>query len=239
MESPTIQPLSDFELKKRLYFSRFALSFRKDLKLHQEYGVLSKKEGWRNVSEHCLLEAVMVDVLAEQLGLSKEERENLVTGALLHDFYKREQMRIIKEGGGSTESLEKSEEESNRILQEKNYPEGVFMVAGSASDVKRMALLYSEVALIEKIIFYVDSITMNNQISSVAERIQKQKANERYKRIDEEAKEYLGGKTQLEAMEEISIKIQKELAERLGIEDPETLPKWIEREIKKRIEDTN
>ena len=50
--------------------------------------MLNKAEGWRNVSEHCLLEAVTADILAEGLGLAEEEREQLVAGAILHDFFK-------------------------------------------------------------------------------------------------------------------------------------------------------
>lgn len=237
-DQPPIREL-DFNAKKKSYFSHFARSHLSSLRLHEEYGVLEKKEGWRNVSEHCLLEAVAVDILAEKLNLDETIRSELVTGAILHDFHKREQMKLFQEKGASTKSLMESEEVSSRILKEKDFSEGIISVASAAADTKKMAQSFSDTSLSERIIYYIDSITDNNEISTIEKRVSKSEASERYRRINEEAREYLNGQTQLETMRKISTDIQKELAEKLKIEDPTTLPKWIEGEIKKRVEETN
>src|SRR5258708_1755034 len=75
-----------YEKKKQAFFTRFALKHLSAFKLHKEFGLLPKKEGWSNVSRHCLVEAVAIDVLSQELHLPEKDRNNLVQAAFLHDF---------------------------------------------------------------------------------------------------------------------------------------------------------
>ncbi|MBX4211110.1 HD domain-containing protein [Candidatus Parcubacteria bacterium] len=231
-EQPSQPSETAFELKRRKYFSEFAVSRLTHLRLHKEHGALKKDEGWRNVSEHCLLEAVMADILAEKLNLSPEQRAHLVTGALLHDFYKRKQMEMLR-ADGSRENLEKSEAQASAILEKEGYDPEVVLIANAAADTIRMVT--EQVAFIEKVMYYVDLITMNNVIGSIDVRVDKSEKNPAYKKLNESYGDILGQETLLQAQRRIGKVIESELVQKLGIGDGTTLPKWIESEIHSRI----
>ena len=224
----------DFDSQKTQYFSDFAVKHREYFKLHRDYGVLNKAEGWRNVSEHCLLEAVTADILAEGLGLAEEEREQLVAGAILHDFFKRRQMEMLRASGGSVEALEASERESDKVLDERGYPNSIVRIARSAADFRRM--MDPDVSLSERIMNYVDNITINNRIGSVDERVDRNEANPAYQKINEAGREFFGGLTESQAQRKFGKEIQRELSHKLGINDPDSLPQWIGQRLTVRIE---
>src|SRR3989344_5891623 len=91
--------------KKFTYFYRIALETRNGLSLHKKQK-LWEKEGnqkpWRNVSEHCIVEAARVSEIARLTGLSSEWQQKLKHAAILHDFYKRQEVEAIKSGKGDT-----------------------------------------------------------------------------------------------------------------------------------------
>ena len=99
-----------FESQKKKYFSRFALQHMGEMRIFQKGGILGKEhENWRNVSEHCIFESVIGDILAEALGAN---RESVVSATLLHDWYKRREVEIMKdEGYSGHESAKKQEEQ--------------------------------------------------------------------------------------------------------------------------------
>src|SRR3989344_3620444 len=232
MRNQLEQPLSDFELKKRKYFSNFALHYKSKLAMHRRYGVLAKSEGWRNVSEHCLLEAVESDVLAEVLKLSEEDRSKLVIAALLHDFYKKKEIEALKKEG--LEGQRKSEEERSRILADAGFDDAIIRIIKSATYVPRM--LDKDVTELEKIMQYVDDITMGSSIGSVDERVDKVEADPRYREENESGQEIFGDKTFSQAQRYFGHQIEAELTKKIGLDNPRDLPKFIEEEIRKRIE---
>ncbi|MDO8505605.1 MAG: hypothetical protein Q7S48_03440 [bacterium] len=89
-----------FEDKKQQYFTRFALRMRESLTMHKVERLWEKntegEKNWRNVSEHCLVEAARVDVLAELLKLSEDLKNDLIMAAALHDFDKRKEIEAVQ-----------------------------------------------------------------------------------------------------------------------------------------------
>lgn len=88
------------ETSYAMAFARHAIG-RKFVDLVSTVGVKSPKEAhkfdkWGNVARHGLLESMEADILAENLGLSKEMRRLLRVGAFLHDTYKREQITYLR-----------------------------------------------------------------------------------------------------------------------------------------------
>ncbi len=120
MESELQAPfqLSDFDTKKRAYFTAFATSHLNSFRPHYQQGEVlaghkaSNVEGgvWRNVSEHCLVAGVVADMLAEELKLGDEDRELVVRAALVHDWYKKHEklaLDQLRTGGTSRSSSSK------------------------------------------------------------------------------------------------------------------------------------
>ena len=91
----------ELEKAKTRYFTRKTLTYLPEMRWAKAAGLFPKKEGWRNVVEHMVVEAEAVDVLSEALGISEELRKNLVTAAVLHDVYKRKEKDIAQEKGAS------------------------------------------------------------------------------------------------------------------------------------------
>src|SRR5262245_22285762 len=79
-----------FEKQKTKFFSRFAISHMDAMSMLQEGKVLGPgSEGWRNVSEHCLLGGVVANTLGKLVNLPNADLQEVTTAALTHDSRKR------------------------------------------------------------------------------------------------------------------------------------------------------
>ena len=80
---------STFEEKKTEFFSKIALRNKDAVRAQKNGGLLDwdneSDRSWRNVSEHCLVEAARAEVFADKLGFSEDFKKDLVTAALAHD----------------------------------------------------------------------------------------------------------------------------------------------------------
>ena len=77
------------ENSKVNYWDDFAQKHFPEMRLLFRGGKLWEKEEWRNVAEHCLVEAVASEVLSDALQLPAKEKEELVKSAICHDWNKR------------------------------------------------------------------------------------------------------------------------------------------------------
>ena len=119
------------ERRKTSYFSRFALKHFNDMKILGKGGILGKgAEKWRNISEHCLVEAVGADILTEYLGVDRDKRDKVVKTALWHDWYKRREIEAMQKFGGG-EGYQKTADEDERLLRESGIPEDMIKLAHS------------------------------------------------------------------------------------------------------------
>lgn len=165
----------DFELKKRKFLSSFALAHMSAFRLHYKKGeTLGKREGvWRSVSEHCLVEGVFADILAEELGLSTEERVKVVQAALLHDWFKKHeataQRAALSRGQLTSEVMNAIKENDKKGLEDFGVPEDVIKLAGANIPQSEEG----PSSLPEKIVWYVDAMMMDTNPVSIQDRFDK------------------------------------------------------------------
>lgn len=219
------QNLEEFNDKKRKYFSDFATKHLGAFRIHKEQGLLSKKEGWRNVSEHCLVEAVAADCLAEELQLPEDDKEKLVTGALLHDFYKRQEIELMSaRGKTSMDVVREAEDKGTEYLNRKGIDPEVIKIINSVGASPVDYFETKEPTMEEKIMHYVDDITDGNDFTYLKDRLDR--VAKRYPDVE---------KSIYERMFKVSEKIEKEIADKLGLAEARELPMYIKRKIEERI----
>lgn len=227
--------------KVRYWYSR-ALSHLKEMRAAKLAGLFPKKEGWRNVVEHELVEADEARVLAYDLGLPDDEQENLENAASLHDVYKRKEREWFNEFG--VQGAHRAEREQAEFLRDLGYNDEVIrltqLVGGYAlgyfiEDLGAENLqLKKDLKLSDLIIHYVDDITLGSDLVTLEERAAY--VRERYKEEDEKAREIFAGRTGTEVMLEVGRQIEEKIASVLGVSPHEDLPKYIKQKIQERIE---
>lgn len=267
-ENPdTTTELSDFDKKKQQYFIRLAASVREMLKLHIEHGLLISKnkinqgeENFKNVSEHCLVEAARVRTLARLIQLSPETIRELELAATVHDFFKRKEVEITKEQGGGWESFLESGRQSDHILQENDMSPEFIHLASAMEPVytpyidellAKEQLTDAEIAWL--IMHYVDNYTINAQwaneatqenemwINDTDRRTRKNANNPSYKKLDEESRAHLGGESLWECRARQLPLIEQKLANLIKDEkfkdlNPKQLPEVVDQLIREEIE---
>ncbi len=74
-------------------------------------------DSWRNVSRHCLVEQGRVAMFAQRLHFSEDLTQDLLHAAAAHDFFKRIEQDIAKEGGYTWESYEKASRTATDLMR--------------------------------------------------------------------------------------------------------------------------
>jgi len=226
------QGQENFEQKRREFFASFAMKHFSDFHLHKEFGVLEKQEGWRRVSEHCLVEAVAADTLAKELNLSADERQAMVTAALLHDFYKRKEIEAEKQGGAK--GMEYEMEHARAILEERDVPPDIIKLMNAVEHTALERIVRDPKTLFtEKLMHYLDTITMESNIVSPDERIDY--FERRYHDVGESGRAVFNGKSYWDVEREACRAIGQEIARRLRLQKPEDVPGFIREKITRRI----
>lgn len=224
---------SEGSLVKTKYFSTLALRNLRSARMLKEGKVLGKDPGdiWRNVSEHCLVQTAAVNVLAELLDLSFEKRKILNLSAMIHDWDKKYQTEGLKRINKIVQSGEISNEESGRLkyeffeeselhnakgMQGKGVDPEIINLA-TADGHTALKRFTNGATLEEKIIHYTGSITNEDRIVSLDERINNLEKNERYKDMNDYGKNlpWTNGKPLYELQREVGHKIEKELVKKL------------------------
>lgn len=224
----------EFEKAKIRYFTKQTFAHLPEMRRAKEAGLFPKKEGWLNVVEHIVVEAEAVDVLAEALGVSEEDRKNLVTAAMLHDVYKRKETELARKGTAA-DFVEQSEALQSKWLRNLGYSDEIVELSESVGHPSLMRFQnLDQILLIKKIIHYVDDITLNNDLVLLDDRINYLETNTRYAEVNQQGMAIFG-KPYFTVQREISKKIEQEFAQKLGLEDPTQLPFWTRDRILKRI----
>jgi hypothetical protein len=181
--------------EQQRFFLELALRHEKELSLHENPGKLWEKneEGkdWSNVTEHCLMEAARVGVLAGFLGLADKIRGSLVSAALLHDFNKKEEVRLTYEdmesGGDGRGGVFLSEEASSKVIRETGFSEFVVSLTdhahGDPVNVLFMKRIldsgnFSEENLAHFVMHYVDGYTRGSSWVEPVKRLGERAWNE-------------------------------------------------------------
>ena len=240
------QPYSDEyanDTASREYFSNLALHYLSLIKLHRESGhlpsfknlspeqkaVIIKSGGqkdWTNVVRHCLAEAGAADAFAHLLGLSEADKDTLIRAAILHDFNKKvevEALRASKENQMSV--VEKTKLMSREVLLKHGVKPEIVEIINEVGD---LDIVHKEnVNLLQKILFYIDNITEGSNLVSI-----KEKHAGLVKRYPKLAAEGAYDKW-VSSTEEV----QRELAEKIGLDNPDELPNFILQKVKQLAEE--
>lgn len=220
------------ERRKTSYFSRFALKHFNDMKILGKGGILGKgAEKWRNISEHCLVEGVGADILAKYLGA---DRDKVVKAALLHDWYKRQEIEAMQKLGGG-EGYRKAINEDERLLYEFGIPEDIIKLAHSNTPESSNPNYLKNRSLEEKIIHFIDLITSGSEFVDFIERQRKSEQKQKNIEFSESFREKYYGKSLYEVQKEVGEMEQEEFEKLLGLEAG-TLINFIKTKLEERIE---
>lgn len=231
---------SGFETKRAYYFANFIRQHLPEYGLLKEFGLGAEKKvfndgnrmleakDWRNVSKHCILQAEAMDVLADALGFSDEERANLVTAAFIHDFYKvaeRNKDKGKAAQGQTNEAIEEAEHESTTILKERGFNEDVIKIINSIGHLNVDHIMSPQCTLPEKIMFLADASTNDEVIIGAREKTNIMRG--RNPKIAETGA--------YEELDRSTDAVEKELAGLVGLDNPRQLADWLNGRIAARI----
>lgn len=250
----------EFLARKCRFFGKQGLRVRAALKLHRKAGLWERCRGikqWRNVSEHCLVEAARVGVLADWLGLPWETNRKLALAAAAHDFFKR---REHETGARSWSELERASAAAARCMCEAGLDEEIVRLVdsvGHGSLEATEALLakprLSEMDVARLVMHYVDDYTIGSawvapveilpdgrRINDLDRRIDRNAANPRYATLDAEGRVRLGGETTFAVQRRVGHAVERRLAALLEAVrgrpvDPLDLPMLVDTELRARI----
>lgn len=222
---------SEEKKKKTLYFSNFALKHLSSMRILREGGVLGRGgEDWRNVSEHCLAEAVGADILAEYLGA---DRDKVVKAALLHDWYKRREAEAVKKLGGA-KGYQKTAEKDERLLRGFGIQKEIIKLAHSNIPESSDPDYLKNRSLEEKIIHYLDMITAGSEFVDFVERTRISEQKPKNIEFSESFREKYRGASLYEVQIEAAKMEEEEFEKLLGLESGKLL-EFIKTKLEERI----
>lgn len=267
----TPNPISYTEAQKTAYFQDLAISTLSSFRLHKaaehfDYEDAQdglRVQGWRNISEHCLVEVARVDVLADLLNLPEDIKKDLQFAAAAHDYRKKGEILERKRDtswDGATVSVDKTAE----LLWQSKLSRRAIEIAqapGSRTILQIEKMLdeepehLSETDIAYLGMHFVDDVTSGSNWVSEAtvengilvndfdKRIMNLLNNPKYAQEIEEGKLHLGGRTIVEAMlvcgDRVESLLEALIRERSGIDiEHKRLPEYIDSQIKSRIAET-
>ncbi len=195
---------------------------------------MPKSEGWSNVAHHCLVEGAAAETMVQVLELPEEDKDIIIQTALLHDFYKRKSVELIRVDESNALNADIiSEEQSQAILRKKGFDEKIISCLNNSIGSHVLEDGYADKMTIpEKIIHYLDDITMDDDLVSLKERTENLK--KRYPTINKDGIK-LFGKPYYDRQYEVGAAIEIELAALVGLDKPENLPKYLKEKILDKI----
>jgi hypothetical protein len=259
------QETEEFKAKKRKFFVNLGLRFLEPLRMHKEAGLWGEKGGkddWRNVSEHCLVEAARAEVFADMLDISEDVKKDLIFSAVLHDFFKKGEITIYKEEGMTWDNYEKAEEKASEFMRKKGISARIIKLVGSIGNIgaievksvlEKENLAEEDVAFL--VLHYIDAYTSGSDWAVVAvagedgrvvndvDRRQNS-AGLKYGHLLESGRSRFGGEYPMAVEIRVDHSTERKISGMLkavrGIDvAPEDLPCFIDDEIRKKIESTN
>lgn len=229
---------------KTLYFQDITMRYLNEMRLLFRGGKLTKKDNWRNVAEHCVVQLASAEVLADLLDLPHEDRKRLCTVAAVHDWHKRIDVgqRRLRHIDDDHEKRRLQEEISHIETYAQSFLHSVnpdpHLMRATGPEFLQRALVDNNATFLEKLQFYLDDICthdlvpLKDRIAEVASR--RQDLND-----DAALTQAIGGKYWDRELE-LGAVIEREIWERLGgqargISRPEDLPAFLRTELQRRI----
>ena len=239
-------PAADsLEQKNRTrYVQDLSLRYLNEMRLLFRGGKLTKKDKWRNVAEHCVVQLATAEVLADLLGLSPRDRQKLCSVAAVHDWRKRiEKKKIQDPDSADTYAL--------RFLPAVD-PDPELMEATGPKFIERV-LRGDMLSFLQKLQCYLDDICgereeentlvtdimpLGDRIAEVSGRNPHPENEEEYASLKallaEKGKDYWT--VELDFTKEVELEIWKRLGgEARGIARPEDVPIFLRSELQRRM----
>ena len=217
--------------RKTWYFSKFAVDHLSEMHFLKRGGVLGKgNESWRNISEHCLAEAVAADILAEALGA---DRGKVSTAAILHDWFKRREIEAMRELGGA-KGYEATAGEDESLLREQGVPDEIVRLAHANVPDSADQTYLAQRALEERILHFADLITVNSEWLPFREKLLIAARQKSTVEFSESMRKRFGGKSILELQDELGADEEREFEMRIGLQAGE-LVDFLRRKLEERI----
>lgn len=252
------------------YWLARARHYKKEMLLSGKTGLFQwtinangERERFRNVVEHELVEAEVVDVLGELMKLSNGQRHMLQQAAMVHDIWKRHQIESINQA--PEENKEKVQDQAfanqDQFLRTSRIPHGVIRLIQSTGHdslpqfvddpTVRPFQLRQSVTVPMAIMRYADLIISGSSITNIDERIAALDNRQPPYPEKDKGRDIFGGRTYYQAAAEISHLIENDLVSTLLArnavwseewqgklqQDSSQLPHFIQAVIDKRIAD--
>lgn len=144
---------------KRKFFEGLADKYSKEMRLLLQGGHLGKRDGWRNVVEHCLVQTAAAEELCAALHFSLEDTKAICSTAAIHDWKKR------------WERTGKPVPDKASELLRQLSPHDDLLTATDTDFLADIFLGKKKMSDMQEIQFYVDVITKENEIVPSEERI--------------------------------------------------------------------
>lgn len=171
-------------------------------------------DDWFNVYLHCKKEGEVALVLSEMLHFSTQDSADLVRGAILHDWFKRNER---ESADAKTRSYQDSESLSYDKLMSIGISKRVCDIAHSVG-----AFVLPDVDgydMVRRVMHLIDDICHGDAVVEVDERIDLLESAIRYKDMNESGRAIHGGRTYFEVQREVSNRIQAEIEQKLNLEE--------------------
>jgi hypothetical protein len=269
-EPLTVEESPEWQKARAVYFARIALRHRDAWQMHHDNGQFSEipfhdgAEGGviaaRPAVKHCLVEAARARVLGRMLGLSEAAVGDLEKAALLHDSFKGQEVKIMKENGPNWQSYDYAQARARLSWEQTGrFSQTVMDVAGSVAheslhDMEAILALPGEMTEREKMqlaMHYLDDFTVEFDWARPAgedgndldRRMVKNENNERYMSLNQEGRMHFNGETAYQAQRRVGHLVEDRLATLIwtandlpeGAFNPLDLPVIIDNQIKQEI----
>lgn len=223
----------DIRLKQVTFFRKLSFQLVPEMRLLFRGGKLWKRDGWRNVAEHCLVQAAAAQVLASLLRLPKADAEKLVNTAACHDWAKR---LTIKPQEFVADERWRAQELQSRVGLDPS------LLHATGPEFLEVALVQRTSTFLQHLQFYLDDICKGSEIVRFLERVAEVEARRQDLNEDLELARRLGGRY-WDKERELGQAVELEICTRLRNQDiyldsPDEVPALLLRELKARIEQT-
>ncbi|MEK7112452.1 MAG: hypothetical protein AAB875_03930 [Patescibacteria group bacterium] len=192
-------------------------------------GKLHKKDQWRNVVEHCLVQVAVADSISDLLELPQEEKADLIKVAACHDWEKR----LQKYPNDFTEE----DKAQAKIFLKKVNPEQNLIHATGPDFLEKF--LKGESTFLERLQCYIDGIVLESDIVEYDIRLDETKKRYLELRDNSKLEAKLGGQffekeRELDnhTAQEIFEKLPHNIQEKIG--EPKNIPNFIRQRIERR-----
>lgn len=190
--------------------------YQRDFSILKENGQLIGN--WSNVYDHCKLEGNIAELLAKELQLSEQDTYDLVSAAILHDWFKKTER--------TTENYDTAYSEIG--LQELGIDQRVIDIAHSVGHSTLIDCKHYD--LLRKLMHLIDDIVSGTDITEIVERVNKVQARGHLVKLEDEMRPILSGKSFFDVQKEVGLQIQNEVEDLLYI-DHGTLVTFIKQKI--------